>query len=493
MIFSIKQPSLNAKQWELFHSQRLERNMKFGVMISWGIIISYLFFLALDLKNYSEGLWESNFAMQIAFYLHISSIILGFIFLFWRKFVAEKQPYKLRLLSSLSFTGLNLLLASMTTVNDQAINKQLTVFITAIFMVGVMMTFTVKEIWVLFGGSGLFTVVSMFVFHAQNVAYIEGLIGDVIIISSLCGVIAYYIYVLRVEDFEKSSLIEEQKNALLDAKNHLEKKVKDRTEDLEKVNKYLVSEVEMRKKVELALKKSRYEMERFVYRSSHDMRSPISSVLGLLDLIKMENPSFAVLSYLGMAKKSLDKLDFLIQDIEAFVKYSEQNVEYRKISVPTLIRSALYEVKTLRPNHKVKVDLSDIPDDSTLFSDTDRLLIILKNLITNAIDYADKRKGEMYCKISVEQKDTISTIKVSDNGIGIADEYKEKVWEMFFRGKTSPNSGLGLYITKQMTEIIQADIKMESEEGKGTTVTLTIPNQHLQSQEQPQMQVLFVA
>ena len=379
----------------------------------------------------------------------------------------------------------------MITINDQHINKQLTVFIAAIFMVGVLMTLTVKEILVLFGGSGFFTIANMSLLKMKENPYMDSLIGDLFVISFLCGVVAYYIYVLRVEDFEKSSLIEEQKDALIDAKNHLEKKVKDRTEDLEKLNMYLVNEVEIRKKVELALKKSRYEMERFVYRSSHDMRSPISSVLGLIDLIKMEQPNLSVLSYLGMAKKSLDKLDFLIQDIEVFVKNSDQNIEFRNILVPNLIRSVLYEVKTLRPSHDVQINIADIPEDCTIFSDAERLIIILKNLIVNAIDYSDTRKIQKWCNVSVFQKEHQIFIQITDNGIGIPDENKDKVWEMFFRGKTSSNSGLGLYIVKQMAELIQSDINMESEEGVGTTITLMFPRQN--AQMQPAKQILSVA
>jgi signal transduction histidine kinase len=444
----------------------------------------------IDYKNYLDGKWETNSAMQIAFYLRIACIALGGSFILWKKYISQHFSFKLRHICSISFTGLNLLLASMLTINDQFINKQLTVFISAIFMVGVMMTLTLKEIALLFGGSGFITITGISLSTTDN-PYKEGLMGNLFVISFLCGVIAYYIYVLRLEDFEKSSLIEEQKNALLDAKNLLEKKVKDRTEDLEKVNSYLVSEVEMRKKVELALKKSRYEMERFVYRSSHDMRSPISSVLGLIDLIKMENPSLTTLSYLGMAKKSLDKLDFLIQDIEAFVKNSEQNVEFRKILVPTLMRSVMYEVKTLRPNHDVQIKMQDIPEDSVIFSDTERLIIILKNLIVNSIDYADKEKEQRFCRISMAQKDNKVLIQVTDNGIGIPEDNKDKVWEMFFRGKTSPNSGLGLYIVKQMVELIQSDISMESEEGVGTTVTLSFPRQDTQAQ--PAAKMLSVA
>lgn len=491
MTFSFKQPLLNVQQWKLFQVQRLERNMKFGEMISWGLILCYLLFLTQDFRNYLTGKWETNVALKYAFGLHATSILVGILFLFWKKFIAQKLNFNLRLICSLSFTGMNLLLASVITINDQSINKQLTVFITAIFMVGVMMTFTLKEIVVLFGGSGLFTVVNLSLFGANDITYKEGLIGDIFVISSLCGVIAYYIYVLRLEDFEKSSLIEEQKNALIDAKNHLEKKVKDRTEDLETVNKYLVNEVEARKKVEMALKKSRHEMERFVYRSSHDMRSPISSVLGLLNLIQMEKPSINVLSYLSMAKKSLDKLDFLIQDIESFVKNSEMTVELRKISVPSLVRTAIHEVKTSRPNHKVEIDMNEVPEDSLIFSDTERLLLIIKNLITNSIDYADKQKERQFCKITFDQKDKQAIIRVIDNGIGIPEEYNEKIWEMFFRGKTSMSSGLGLYMVKQMTEIIKGDIQVESEVGKGTTVTIAFPSQNLESQAK--QQVLSVA
>jgi signal transduction histidine kinase len=112
------------------------------------------------------------------------------------------------------------------------------------------------------------------------------------------------------------------------------------------------------------------------------------------------------------------------------------------------------------------------------YSDHSRLLIIMNNMLSNAVRYRDPWKADCFVQVKVEVSETEALLEFTDNGIGIAEHYHAKIFNMFFRASAdSKGSGLGLYIVKAAVEKLDGTIEVESELGVGTTFRITIPNQ----------------
>lgn len=245
------------------------------------------------------------------------------------------------------------------------------------------------------------------------------------------------------------------------------------------------SEITNRKKAEEELLfknkeliKSNNELDRFVYSASHDLRSPLKSIIGLSDLIKdeMALDDIEQRERMDMIKESGIKLDDFIEDVLLYSKNSRLEIEHEEIFFDKLIQ----EIKNLH-NFMDDADsiklIIDIDDSLKLISDKNRLTSILKNMIVNAVKYQRKEINDSFVKITIKTTNNESTIIVEDNGIGIAKEMQDQIFNMFYRAThLSTGSGLGLYIIKEMIDNLNGTISVESELSKGTKFIVTIPN-----------------
>jgi signal transduction histidine kinase len=103
--------------------------------------------------------------------------------------------------------------------------------------------------------------------------------------------------------------------------------------------------------------------------------------------------------------------------------------------------------------------------------------MIFNNIVANAVRYRDHWKEDCYLEINIVSTNENATIRFMDNGIGIADEYVDKIFKMFFRASAdSKGSGLGLYIVKSAVDKLGGTIEVSSALGKGTMFTMTVPN-----------------
>jgi signal transduction histidine kinase len=118
-----------------------------------------------------------------------------------------------------------------------------------------------------------------------------------------------------------------------------------------------------------------------------------------------------------------------------------------------------------------------IKADGAFYSDEYRITVIMNNLISNAINYKDLAKEKCILNISVLVTKEKGIVSVEDNGIGIPEEYKSKIFNMFFRGTVkSKGAGLGLYIVKETINKLNGKINIHSAYGKGSTVEMELPN-----------------
>jgi PAS domain S-box-containing protein len=231
------------------------------------------------------------------------------------------------------------------------------------------------------------------------------------------------------------------------------------------------------KNAEKELRKINFELDSFVYHSSHDLRAPLCSLTGLLNLIKLEKDPFLKDRCIEEAQKSIKRLDVFISDLTDLSRNSRINIKHEKINFTKIINSTFEHLKYMHLADKISVNLN-IRETQEFYSDKKRLKIIFMNLISNAIKYQSRKDSALpHIKIDIQTDKENAVISVVDNGIGIEDQYQNKIFDMFFRAsENSIGSGLGLYIVKQILEKMEAAIELKSELDKGSEFKITLPN-----------------
>lgn len=223
------------------------------------------------------------------------------------------------------------------------------------------------------------------------------------------------------------------------------------------------------------LKKLNSELDRFVYSASHDLRAPLSSILGLIAVARMDQHK-NVEEYLSLIEKSIHKLDGFIRDIIDFSRNSRTDLVTEPIHFQSMIEEIVDELKYMDERGDIEKSI-EVNGTGVFYSDKKRLAIVLRNLISNAYKYHRPYAANRFLKVEVRYDEASATVKVVDNGIGIASEHLPFIFNMFYRGtETNKGSGLGLYIVKETVEKIKGNITVESKVDKGTTFKLILPS-----------------
>jgi len=230
-----------------------------------------------------------------------------------------------------------------------------------------------------------------------------------------------------------------------------------------------------RKRVEEELKIRNAELDNFVYKVSHDLRAPLSSILGLVNLAKLPGNTDNPMDYIEIIGTKVEHLDHFIGDVLSHSKNLKMEVSVENVDFNSIIEQTFNDLDYLEGakgiNRLVKVDGIDF------YSDPWRVAEILRNLISNAIKYRklDHDASEIGIKINVDH--LRAEIIFADNGIGI-DEYNlAKVFEMFYRAtEQSDGSGIGLYIVKNAVDKLSGQISVASRLMHGTRFSIILPN-----------------
>ena len=223
------------------------------------------------------------------------------------------------------------------------------------------------------------------------------------------------------------------------------------------------------------LTKSNEELDRFVYSTSHDLRAPLASVLGLIKLSERTENLDEIKRYVGMMEQRVHSLDGFIKDITDYSRNNRTHIEARQVKLHSLANE-IWESLRYTVGAEVISFQNHVPKDLEVDSDPTRLRTILSNLISNAIRYHDNRKENKYISLSCQLTDESFSLHVEDNGQGIDPDHQKKVFDMFFRAnENSQGSGLGLYIVKETIAKLSGTIQLESEPRIGSTFTIKFP------------------
>jgi len=223
------------------------------------------------------------------------------------------------------------------------------------------------------------------------------------------------------------------------------------------------------------LEKANQELDRFVYATSHDLRSPLMSVLGLVNIAMLETTPAEVNHCLVMIRDRIKNLDEFIKEIIHFSRNARVEVVREPVVPSELVSSILDNLNFMEGMNKIKLD-NCIQKDLIYSTDKNRMRIILSNLLSNAIKYHDLEKNAPFIRIDMKRLNGKMLLSIADNGEGIPEENREKVFDMFYRAsEKSEGSGLGLYIVKEMVEKLDGEIKLYSTIHEGTEFQITLP------------------
>ena len=223
--------------------------------------------------------------------------------------------------------------------------------------------------------------------------------------------------------------------------------------------------------------------EQFMNTVTHDIRSPLNSVVGYTGLLEKTDLSKSQNRYLNQLKKSSDYLLHLVNDL-----LDLSRLDAGKMSIDELTFNPKHLIQETVENAippekpaavEVRIDLS--PElDRAVISDPFRIKQILTNLVSNACKFTQEGYVEVRARMERKEHRHLLKLEVKDTGIGISKEQKENVFEEFSQENSSiekrfGGSGLGLSISKKIASLLKGNISLESEPGQGSTFIVEIP------------------
>jgi signal transduction histidine kinase len=223
------------------------------------------------------------------------------------------------------------------------------------------------------------------------------------------------------------------------------------------------------------LEKTNKELDRFLYSTSHDLRSPLASIKGLISVARYDTTDKKIHGYFDMVIDRVNRLEHFIKDIIDYSKNSRTELRHEPIDFNALFDEVVESLRYVDNAGSIQFR-NDIKIEHTISADKGRLSVVLTNLMANAIKYHDMRKDRPWIHVKVSNSGGTVKLCVSDNGTGISEEHQQKIFDMFYRGTAQSNgSGLGLYIVKQAVEKMQGTITVASAPGQGTEFLIEVP------------------
>jgi signal transduction histidine kinase len=224
------------------------------------------------------------------------------------------------------------------------------------------------------------------------------------------------------------------------------------------------------------LNKENKELDSFLSSTSHDLRTPIASILGLTYLGKIELQEEKARSFMSMIEERIKKLDLVIGDILALSRSKKIDLKIEQLDFAKLLEETMADIRFNKGVSAIQLEYQ--PDPNHVFqSDYNQMKIILNNLMANAVKYHNLEQPNPYIRVSFKRVRNVVEIAVKDNGQGISRESIPKIFDMFYRASPgTEGTGLGLYIIQEALIKIKGIVLVDSELGKGSTFKVVLDN-----------------
>lgn len=235
----------------------------------------------------------------------------------------------------------------------------------------------------------------------------------------------------------------------------------------------VITDITESKKQIMELKRVNDDLDNFIYHASHDLRSPLTTLLGLINLAEVDRQT-EVQKYCTMMRERVTYLDELLRELTSITFNSKSEVSIAHINFSAITQRLVREFQPLYANVQV---IFRQEGTSVIYSDEHRIQIIFKNLILLAFKYHNPNATPPYVNILVEAHNEKAFIKIEDNGRGIREDQLLQVFGMFYKASDEVReSGLSLYITKLIIDKLLGKIRVKSKIGEGTEFIIELPS-----------------
>ena len=215
-------------------------------------------------------------------------------------------------------------------------------------------------------------------------------------------------------------------------------------------------------------------LDKFVFNVTHDLRSPLASIMGLINLMDDETDLEQIKEYTIMIKESLERQDRFINEMLSFIKSKHTGVNRTECSLSSIVDNVIAQNSHHNGGRRVhfykELELTQIQSDAL------KLQVILNNLVSNSIKYSDAKKAEQWVKVKSYRHDKEVVIEVEDNGLGIRPKDQDRIFDKFYMsGDNKKSSGIGLYLVKDAVTQLDGKIEVRSELGVCSKFKVIIP------------------
>nr|WP_271711559.1 ATP-binding protein [Marinigracilibium pacificum] len=273
----------------------------------------------------------------------------------------------------------------------------------------------------------------------------------------------------RTREIQKQKDEIEEKNEEYEAINE---KLKEANDTIHKFNKELKRKVSERTaSLEEANKELAYlnkELDTFMYKASHDLLGPLARLKGLCHLGKLEVEEEVAVKYMSLLSNSADEMYVILKKLIDIISIRENDPKIKNVDYQKIIKTAFKEANV---KNGLPFELDIINNyDKPISTDPELLKRVFYNLFLNSIQYSDISNENSKVKIDIVPNGKYVNFYVTDNGVGIREESKSHIFDMFYKGsERSKGSGLGLYISKVAMDKLGGKIRLvESTNGKTT-------------------------
>lgn len=226
-----------------------------------------------------------------------------------------------------------------------------------------------------------------------------------------------------------------------------------------------------------SLVKVNRELDSFVYSASHDLKAPLASILGLVNLVKDEEDATTRQQYYGMMKRSVERLDQFIKDIIDYSRNARVQVNAEKIDLKLLIHNVFEDLKYIEGAEEIEKNIM-VEKGLSVFSDPIRLRVVVRNILSNAIKYGCSQREIKQIDIKAQRSNNTLKMSIKDYGPGIPEDQKGKIFEMFYRAHESKSgTGLGLYIVKETLDKLGGSVEVISAPDEGAEFVVKVPSE----------------
>jgi len=224
------------------------------------------------------------------------------------------------------------------------------------------------------------------------------------------------------------------------------------------------------------LQKAYDELDKFSYSVTHDIRRPLLSILGAIDVAQQVDNIKDVQNLLEMMRESVSNLDSFIQSLHDYYNINRGQLQLEDIEFDVLVKELNEKFGLIATVENVNFSVQVVQPNS-FRTDKLSLRIILNNLVSNAFKYQKRNSENKLVELDINVQAAFAVIRVKDNGIGIQDQHLGEIFNLFFRATSDEvGSGFGLYTVKDALVKLNGEIKVDSILGQGSTFTVIIPN-----------------